>query len=388
MTRDKPSIHQVFRAFLRLGLTAFGGPTMVAYIRELAVEKKRWLSKHSFQNGVALCQSIPGATAMQMAAYTGLRAGGPWGALAAYAGFGLPAFVLMVILSALYRTAHALPPVISAFRGLELVVIALMANATLTFAKGSIRDWRDALLAIGAALFLGFHGSPLIAIAVAALLGLFLIRGAREDIAPRDEVEKTSWEETRWAAIAMLAIVAAGLVALVFLDRVLFDLSALMVKVDVFAFGGGFASVPLMMHEVVKKRLWLDGRGFMDGIALGQVTPGPIVITATFVGYQVRGIPGAVAATAGIFAPSFFMVLVTVPFLDRLQHSRLFHRALRGILVSFFGLLLAVTVHFALATAWSPLTAGLAAAVFVALRAKIDILWVVLLGALVSVLVL
>jgi len=180
-------------------------------------------------------------------------------------------------------------------------------------------------------------------------------------------------------------LVAAGLAAAFFLDRLLFSLTAVMLKVDVFAFGGGFASVPLMMHEVVDVRRWLDSRVFMDGIALGQVTPGPIVITATFVGYQVSGIAGAVAATLGIFGPSFLMVLVTVPYFDRLRRWRFFRQALRGILASFVGLLLAVTVRFGMALPWSAASVGLATAAFAALRLKLDVVWVVLGGAALSV---
>lgn len=158
-----------------------------------------------------------------------------------------------------------------------------------------------------------------------------------------------------------------------------------MLRIDVFAFGGGFASIPLMLHEVVESRHWLDHKTFMDGIALGQVTPGPIVITATFVGYQVAGLGGAIIGTISIFTPSFFMVLVTVPYLDRMQHSLIFRRAIRGVLVSFVGLLTAVALNFGLAVSWTVLPVIVAVAAFAALRLKIDILWVVLAGVIASV---
>jgi chromate transporter len=126
----------------------------------------------------------------------------------------------------------------------------------------------------------------------------------------------------------------------------------------------------------------------MDGIALGQVTPGPIVITATFVGYQVAGLLGAVIATLGIFTPSFFILVFTAPYLDRLQRSPLFRRALRGALVCFVGLLLAVSVKFALAVPWSIRTVLIAGLVLIALRLEVNILWAVLAGALMSAVVL
>jgi chromate transporter len=143
-----------------------------------------------------------------------------------------------------------------------------------------------------------------------------------------------------------------------------------------------------MLHEVVDARGWLDSQTFMDGIALGQVTPGPIVITATFIGYQVAGLAGAVVGTVSIFTPSFLMVLATVPYFDRLHRSPLFRRALRGVLVSFVGLLAAVAVNFTLAISWSVPAAILVLAALVALRLKVDILWVVLAGAIASILIL
>jgi len=386
--KKRPSPVRLFLAFLRLGLTAFGGPAMVAYIGRMAVEKKQWLTKESFEAGVALCQSIPGATAMQTVAYVGLRAGGPSGALAAFVGFGLPAFVLMLALAAVYHQTRDLAPVLAAFRGLHVVVVALIANAAFNFGLSSLRNWRDALLATGAAAFLVLHGNPIVAIVGAAALGLLLYRvvASHEAEWPAEAADGPR-RPLRFAA-GLVACVAAGVATLFFLDRMLFALALLMLKIDLFAFGGGFASVPLMLHEVVDARAWLDSQTFMDGIALGQVTPGPIVITATFVGYQVAGLTGAVVGTLSIFTPSFLMVLATVPYFDRLHRSLFFRRALRGVLVSFVGLLAAVAVNFALAISWSIPAAILAVAALVALRLKVDILLIVLAGAIASILIL
>ncbi len=382
--KQTPSATRLFLAFLRLGMTAFGGPAMVAYIGNLAVKKHRWLSQESFQDGVALCQSVPGATAMQTAAYVGLRAGGPRGALAAFAGFGLPAFVLMVILSALYQKTQDLQPVIAVFRGLHLIVIALIANAVVNFGRTSIKNVRDLLLGVGAGVFLACHGNPMLAIAGSAVLGLLIYRPTdmptvKEPASPQD-TQRASW--VPWAIVPLAAI---GLAVLFLLDRQLYSLAALMLRIDLFAFGGGFASLPLMLHEVVDSRHWLTHKTFMDGIALGQVTPGPIVITATFVGYQVAGLAGAIVGTISIFTPSFFMVLATVPYLDRMQHSLLFRQAIRGVLVSFVGLLAAVALNFTMAVSWTVLSVIVAVAASAALRLKIDILWVVLAGVIVSV---
>ncbi|MGE4528162.1 MAG: chromate efflux transporter [Rhodospirillaceae bacterium] len=378
----------LFVAFLRLGLTGFGGPAMISYIREMSVRRRRWLAPEAFAQGIPLCQSIPGATAMQVAAYVGLRAGGPWGALAAYVGFGLPAFGLMAALSAAYQAGQSLAWVLAGFRGLQVIVVALVANAALEFGRASIVSWRDAVLAAGAAGVLLLHGNPMAVIAATAALGTVLYHGqALPAGAARFAASSGGGRALRFAAGAA-AILVLGLTALFAFDRRLFDLALLMMRVDVFAFGGGFASVPLMLDEVVNIRHWLDGPTFMDGIALGQVTPGPIVITATFVGYRLAGLLGAVAATVGVFAPSFLMVLLTVPYFDRLQGSAAFRHAVRGVLASFVGLLASVTLHFGAAAAWSAPAVLIAAAALAALRLKVDVLWVVLAGAAVSVAVL
>jgi chromate transporter len=183
-------------------------------------------------------------------------------------------------------------------------------------------------------------------------------------------------------------LVLTGLLFLYLLDKELFSLSLLMLKIDCFAFGGGYASVPLMLHEIVEVQHWMSSRVLMDGIALGQITPGPIVITATFAGYLLAGIPGAVVGTISIFTPSLLLLLLVVPYFDRLQHNVVLQRALHGILVSFVGLLLAVTIRFAVVVDWSPLSVLVAACAFTALRMKVDILWVVIAGAAVSALIL
>ena len=372
---------QLFRAFLRLGTTAFGGPATVAYIRELAVHKKAWLNEESFRRGVAVAQAIPGATAMQAAAYVGLRTAGPAGALAAFLGFGFPTFVFMTALSIAYARVHDISAVVSAFRGLHLIVVALAANAAVRFGRSGIRNRQDVLLGLAAAAFMVLGGSPIAAILFCALAGALLFRSpeGRPNPEPRAGSRNPGRNPLSTPAL-LLGLSAAALALLFFTDRKLFDLAAVMLKVDLFAFGGGYASVPLMLNQVVSVHHWLDGPTFMDGIALGQVTPGPIVITATFVGYLLHGLPGAVVGTVSVFTPSFIILTLVVPYFDRMQSNPFVRGALHGALISFVGLLAAVTVRFATAVSWTVPAALLCAAAFIALWKKIDILWVVLVG--------
>ena len=169
-----------------------------------------------------------------------------------------------------------------------------------------------------------------------------------------------------------MAVTALVMGILHVFERQLFDLALTMLRVDLFAFGGGFASVPLMQHEVVEVHHWVQAQVFIDGIALGQVTPGPIVITATFVGYMFAGLAGAVVATAAIFLPSFTLLVLVEPYFGRLKRSRL---------------ILAVTVRPGINVSWEIWSAVLAVAAFAALRLKMDVLWVVISGGVVSVVV-
>jgi len=385
--RAVPAVH-LFFGFLRLGLTAFGGPAMVAYIRDLAVKKKNWLTPESFQDGVALCQSIPGATAMQTAAYVGLRSSGPLGALAAFVGFGLPAFALMVALSVAYQAGHDLHVVASIFRGLQAIVLALIANAIVNFGRASIKNWRDLMPAVGAATLMVLSVNPILMIIAAATAGFILYRHMAAPEAVRSPASVEGARKLIRLPLYGVILVVVALAALFLLNQTLFDLSAVMLKVDLFAFGGGFTSVPLMFHEVVDVRHWVDTKTFMDGIAMGQVTPGPIVITATFVGYQVAGLLGAVVGTIAVFTPSLLILLLTAPHLRRLQKSAIFRHCLRGVFASFCGLLLGVAINFGLSVPWNVLAVTIALAAFVALRLKVDILWVVLAGAGISILIL
>jgi chromate transporter len=366
---------------LKLGASAFGGPAMIAYIGKMAVEKKRWMSKQSFLDGAALCQLLPGATAMQTSAYGGLKTRGVLGAAASFVGFGFPAFVLMMAHSAVYVRTHNLPAVVSAFNGLQAIIVAIVANAVLLFGRNALKDSRDVIIAVIAALVFGFGANPILAVVIAAVLGF--ARNAK--IPARPSITKSpAGSRSSAALLALVAAAAAGFGLLFRFERKLFDLAALMSTIDLFAFGGGFASVPLMFHQIVHVRGWMDGPTFLNGIVLGQITPGPIVITATFVGYAVYGPAGGLLATVGVFLPSFLLVVGIAPLSSRLFASRYLNRALGGVLCSFVGLLLTVTVRFALNVHWNLTHIILSGAAFTALVFEVDVLWVVLAGALIS----
>jgi chromate transporter len=376
------TIAHLFLSFLRLGATAFGGPAMIAHIKSLSVERKRWVDEDTFNDGIVLCQSIPGATAIQMAAYVGLKSQGIVGALASYIGFGLPAFILMLALSIFYADVHKLPEVVSLFSGLHVIVVALVANATYTFGKSVIKGYLPPFMAAASAALFMKGVSPFLVIMGAAMAGAFLFTNPEGVLSPLPPVKVSKGTYGPVALVSSIVIV--GLIMLSIASKELFQLAALMLRIDLFAFGGGFASVPLMLHEIVDVRNWLDSKTFMDGIALGQVTPGPIIITSTFVGYMLHGLAGSVVSTIAIFTPSYLILTAAVPVFDRLKSSRYFTGITKGIFSSFVGLLLYVTLKFALDVPWDILRMLLGLAALTALVKKIDVLYIVLSGAVIS----
>jgi chromate transporter len=385
LSEPQPSITQLFTSFFRLGLTAYGGPSMIVYIRRMTVEKKHWLDSDTFNHGVALCQMIPGATAMQTAAYVGLKTRGVMGALVSFIGFGLPAFLLMMTFAALYNVSANIPAVVSAFTGLQAIIVAIIANATISFGKNFIKSWRTLAIAGIAAVLFGLNINPIIVILLSAGLGLFLIKPKQPN--PLDPASHDKTITYLKPLVFILTISIIGFLLLFFFNRALFDLAFQMFRIDLFAFGGGFASVPLMFHEIVEIRHWMDSRTLMNGIALGQVTPGPIVITATFIGYLLGGWFGGIVATIGIFLASFILVVATTPYFDRLCSSAAFNKVIGGVLSSFVGFLFTVTIQFALNVHWDLSHILLASGAFIALLLKVDILWVVLVGTIISVII-
>ncbi len=375
-----PSLTDLFLSFLRLGATAFGGPAMMAYVRDLAVARKKWIDQETFRGGVALAQSIPGATAMQTVAYVGLHARGVSGALVAYVGFGLPAFLLMLGFSILYGVSHDIHWVMSIFSGLQVIVVAIVAHAAFSFGRSSLKRPMHFVLAAAAAVAFGLALSPFYVVLGAAFFGALLLRSKAEE---QPAGMRGKGRDMR-PVLVLLAILTIGLAVLFVLRPGLFSLAVLMLKVDLFAFGGGFASIPLMLQEIVYDRGWMDAHSFMDGIALGQVTPGPIVITATFVGYLTHGLSGALLATVAIFTPSFLLLVITAGFFDRLKRSPIFMRAVQGVLASFVGLLLYVTIRFAAAVPWDLMHALMMLASAIALFRKIELLYIVPISAALS----
>jgi len=373
------TLFDLFLSFFKVGLTAFGGPAMVAYIRELAVQRKGWLDQRTFNEGVALAQIVPGPIAMHVAGFVGVKLRGIVGAITTYVAFALPAFLLMLFLSALYQKTSNLPQVISLFNGLKVIVVAIVANAFLSFTKSIVKSKVEFLIALASFILLLMGISPFLVLIFCFLFSqaLFKDKPMSLEILHTQSISLTG-------ILFLFFILFLGLILLYFFNTNLFQLSLVMVKINLFAFGGAYTALPLMLHEVVENMKLLDSKTFMDGIALGQVTPGPILITATFVGYLVYGLSGAILATIYVFTPSFVVYLLSIKIADRIRNNPIFLKGKRGILASFCALLLFACFKLSFAIDWNIIKLLFFIASLLVLYKGINILYVVVFGGLLS----
>ena len=379
--KEQPAYIDLFMAFFWMGLTAFGGLAMFAHVRKYVVDKRKWLDATTFDSGLALCQVIPGAIIMQLVAYIGLKLKGIRGAVICFIGFGLPAFLIMFILSVLYKHTKNISGVELALTGLRVIIVAIVANAAYIFGKKNFRTVNDWIIsAVAAGLFLTrLH--PALVLLVAGLSGLFLSK--RE----MSLSEKSVKSKTFWFFLIVLFLTGMSILVLYIFARGYFTLATIMLRIDLFSFGGGLASMPIMYHELVDLYGWFDAHTFMDGAILGQVTPGSIIIAATFFGYMHFGILGSLLATIYVFTPSFLILIGIIPFFDKLRTYPQFNKVINGLLCSFVGLLVIVTYRFTIGIHWNLINILLVLAAFILLVRKVEVIWIVLGGVVVSILI-
>jgi chromate transporter len=384
-TSLSPSIGGIVKAFLRLGATAYGGLAMVEPIRRRVVQEEGWLSQQDFLDGLALCQLVPGATVVQLATYIGFRLRRALGGLAAAAAFILPAFLLMLGLSFLYFRYGELSWVKSVSRGFSAVVIALLVQALWRLIPIIRQHWLDLVIALLALAALWGKANYLLVFLAAGFcrltLGLRFVReescGSAASTGPPPEIGLVV---TQMAGTALLVTLAVW--GLWNLDRNLGLMSLIFLKIGVVAFGGGYAMIPILQWDMVDHLGWLTLPQFLDGILLGFVTPGPIIITATFVGYWLQGLLGAAVATAAIFLPPILMIIFLTPFYQRIKEGRWVRPIIQGILAALVGMLVLVTLQMGSAALADFKSLALMAAASVALIGfRVNLLWIVAVAA-------
>jgi len=288
------------RYFLGLGTWGFGGPiATVGYMQRDLVEKRKWLGREEFLNGVALGQTLPGPLAAQVVMWIGYLQAGALGALATVLPFILPSFVVVIGVAVLYVQVKGLTVIQALFYGIAPAVMAVLAMAAVKLAK--LTDRKDTRLWVISAVTL------LVTAVTGAEIALLFVGAG---------VVMMLWEApprfVRWAAGSLLVLpkAAPGLWLGAATGGTLLSLGLFFLKAGAFIFGSGLAIVPFLREGVVVQHHWLTAQQFLDAVAIGLITPGPVVITAAFIGYLVGGFAGAGIATVAIFLPIYLGVVI------------------------------------------------------------------------------
>jgi len=305
-TPSRVSIRDLALYYLRLGALGFGGPVaLVGQMERELVQERKWLTKEEMREGIAVCQSMPGPLAIQVGIYISYLRGGFWGAWAGGWAFILPNFVIVATLGALYTYFGGLSPVTAIFYGVAPAVIALILSSCYSLAKLGMEDWLQ--WAIAAVCFV-------VTVAVQAEVALLFLASGIVGIAYYGSLfrGKTVPSLPLLAALAVTAPTTNAAAGSILGKLLLFFL-----KAGSLTFGSGLVIVPFLEKGLVQQTGWLDERQFLVAVAMGMISPGPVVITATFVGYLVAGFWGSLVSTVGIFLPSFLFVLLVAPILVR-----------------------------------------------------------------------
>jgi chromate transporter len=321
-------LKELVRYFLRLGLIGFGGPVaLVGQMERELVSERAWLTKEQMREVIAVCQSLPGPLAIQVGIFIAYLRCGFWGAWAGGWAFILPNFLIVACLGALYVHFGAPQPVTAIFYGVSPVVIALILHSCYRLAKLGMEDWLQRCIASACFLVTVILRSEVAVLFIGAgILGV-LYYG-------------TVWRRPPTATPLLAALPAAPVAKATLLGKLLL----FFLKAGALTFGSGLVIVPFLQQGIVQEHGWLGERDFLVAVAIGMISPGPVVITATFVGYLVAGFGGAVAATVGIFLPSFLLVLIAAPVLQRHRANRNVQGFVKGAYAAAIGTILGASV--------------------------------------------
>ena len=343
-TTGRIPIRDLVRYYLRLGVLGFGGPVaLVGQMERELVGEKKWLTKEEMREGIAVCQSLPGPLAIQVGIWISYIRGGFWGAWAGGWAFILPNFIIVTALGALYVQFEGLPAVAAIFYGVSPAVIALILHSCYRLTKLGMKDWLEwALAAAAFAITVAVRAEVALVFIGCGIIGLLyygsLFRGFRAG--------------STTSLMVGVPLVASGVSEGSF-GALLGKLLVFFLKAGSLTFGSGLVIVPFLEKGLVQQTGWLNEREFLVAVAMGMISPGPVVITATFVGYLVAaqrggsllgGLWGSLASTIGIFLPSFLLVLIVAPILVRYRQNPNVQGFIKGAYAAAIGTILGACV--------------------------------------------
>lgn len=367
---ERTSLSYIFFTFLKLGATAFGGyMSLVAIVQKQLVEVDKKLKEEDLLDGISLTSVLPGPVAVNTIAYVGYQLRGVPGAIAAFAGIILPSFFLVIFLSWLYFSYGNIPAVKNVFSGITPAITALIVTVAIGMTRKTIKlpaQWTICLLAALLLILVGGFAVTFLLIIVSGVAGAFLFRQSAEQALPGDE--KIHFENKQ--------LVMSGVVLLLLLCTLLWggqypgapkDVQILSTfsGISLTLFGGGYVVIPALHELFVENLNWLTSAEFADGIAIGQITPGPIFVTATFIGYKVAGVLGAFLATMAIFTPPAVLTVLLSRFVKILNQSSVVKAAMKGVRAAVIGMIFASAITIGQTITPSVVSAIIFAAIFI-----------------------
>src|SRR5215813_140457 len=376
VTVPPKDLKEVASSLVRLGATSYGGPAIMGIMQAELQEKRKWVTKERFLEGLSVANMVPGATATQLGIFLGYARGGWWGGLIGGLCFVLPA----------YASFGVTPVARSALYGLGPVVIGLFAIAIYRLGKSAMSTTPEIAIAVLAAAASAATPVGIVAILIlAGLAGLVLFHSRR----PRAMILCAAAFVAVLVAAWWLNGPAAGAVVArgVPDPRSLVDIGAYFLKVGAFTIGGGLTMIAFIQDQVVGQFGWLTPREFVDGLALGQLTPGPVLMIAAYVGYKVAGASGAVVAATAAFLPSFVIMLVILPALDRVRKLVWMRAMMKGMAPAVIGVLAVSLVRLVPAALPDPFAVAILAATLLALTmTKLGVFKLMIAGAVLGIL--
>lgn len=396
---NKPSLTKFAKTVLYIGATGYGGPAILAQMKKKIVHQNAWVDEEDFMNTLSLAQILPGATGVSLLGYLGYRLKGVWGWCTGAFLYILPAFLFTTILAQLYFSYHNLTLVQKLFVGLGALVVALLVNAIIqlgksVFGKTDKLDYKGAIVALISFLLAVFtHLNIVYVILFSGVLGFAFYYFTKEFEGLR-EIQGQVKDPTIQGRILNKDIVylLIGLVIVIILlwltHSIYWSLFSTFGQIGAIAFGGGFTTIPLIQHIVVDGHQWLSLTEFRDGIAIGQITPGPVFITAAFIGYKVAGWLGALVATISIFLPSLLLMVILGKFHEQVKHQKIVRVVIKGFLAGFIGIIASVALQFGEKSLinWQTWTIFLIS-LFLITKLKKDVIWTILGTIIVSLLI-
>jgi chromate transporter len=380
-------VRELALVFLRLGTTAFGGPAAhIAMMENELVRRRAWLTREELLDLVGAAGLIPGPSSTEVALYIGYRRAGWRGLLLGGLCFIMPAALMVTAIAWAYVRFGRLPAASGVLYGIKAVIIAIVAQALVAFGRTAIKSRWLLLLGAGAAAANALGASPVLVLAAAGLVRALGVI-ARGRTPGKGDVSASLWPAavTGVSGVTAAGGAAASVAAPVSISKLLL----VFLKIGAVVFGSGYVLLAFLRTDLVESTHWLTEAQLVDAVAVGQFTPGPVFTTATFIGYVVAGVPGAIAATIGIFLPSFLLVAVSGPLIPRLRRSPVAGAFLDGVNVASLALMAVVGVQLGRAAIVDVPTGALAVlSAAVLFRWRINSAWLVLGGGLAGALVL